>query len=248
MAWYSPTMKYVDLAKLFAQTTSLLALFSAACSSKATLATSHTNGDAGHPDASDAYAPAACESTVEDAATTSDADPRAPIFHRPTAACCPSGRPPGPAGQPYPSGVASTCTSDSQCTAGVNGRCFPFAGLVGPGGCSYDECFTDSDCGPGATCLCRGSSTDNSANICVRGGNCVVDSDCGPGGYCSPSFGQGCLTPGPYFCHTTMDSCSNDSDCAPVDAGPSSCEVLAPCVFDPQEQRWACTQLTCCPP
>jgi hypothetical protein len=172
----------------------------------------------------------------------------ASAHHRPAPACCLSERGPGPAGQPYPSGVASTCTSDSQCTAGANGRCFPFEGLVGYGGCSYDECFTDSDCGSGATCLCRGSSTDNSANVCVEGGNCVVDSDCGPGGYCSPSVEASCLFARPYFCHTATDTCTDDSDCSSVDAGRGSCPILAPCAYGPGEERWACTQLTCCPP
>jgi hypothetical protein len=235
----------VNVSRLCAQTTALLAICTAACSGSAPLATSGTSGDSG---SSDARSSGSCESTFVDAGTALSGDARVPLHHRPTPACCPSERGPGPAGQPYPSGVASTCTSDSQCTAGVDGRCFPFEGLVGIGGCSYDECSTDSDCGSGATCLCRRSSADNSANVCVRGGNCVVDSDCGPGGYCSPSVEQNCLFPTPYFCHTAMDTCMDDSDCPSVDAGPHSCPILSPCAFDPQEQRWACTQLTCCPP
>jgi len=39
----------------------------------------------------------------------------------------------------------------------------PWEGLVSLGGCSYDECFTDSNCGARTPCLCRSSSTDNSA-------------------------------------------------------------------------------------
>jgi hypothetical protein len=233
------------MARLFAQATALLAIFTAACSGNAQLATSGTSGDSG---SSDARAPGSCESTFVDAATLSAADARVPLHHRPTPACCPAERGPGPAGQPYPSGVASTCTSDSQCRTGLDGRCFPFQGLVGNGGCSYDECLTDSDCGSGAACLCRGTSADNSANVCVRGGNCVVDSDCGPGGYCSPSVEQSCLFPHLYFCHTAMDTCIDDSDCPSVDPGPRSCSILTPCAFDRQEHRWACTQLTCCPP
>ena len=196
----------------------------------------------------DAPHPRACESTSVDAAISSAVDARAPVNHRPTPACCTSERGAAPAGQPYPPGVASTCTSDSQCTAGANGRCFPFEGLVGNGGCSYDECFTDSDCGSGATCLCRSSLARNSANVCVRGGNCVVDSDCGPGNYCSPSLEQNCASPRPNFCHTAMDACMDDSDCLSVDAGAFSCPTLATCAFDTQERRWTCIQVTCCPP
>jgi hypothetical protein len=220
------------VSRLFARTTALLAILTAACSGNAPLATSGTT----------------CESTFVDAGTASASHARVPLHHRPMPACCSSERGPGPAGQPYPSGVASTCTLDSQCTAGVDGRCFPFEGLVGIGGCSYDECSTDSDCGSGAACLCRNSSADDFATVCVRGGNCVVDSDCGPGGYCSPSIGQNCFSPNSYFCHTAMDTCMDDSDCPSVVADPLSCRILTPCAFDPQQRRWACTQVTCCEP
>jgi hypothetical protein len=193
-----------------------------------------------------------------------------PVNHRPSGAPCPSQRGPGPscatticASQPYPPGVATTCSSDSQCTAGRNGRCFPFEGLVGPGGCSYDECFSDSNCGERTPCLCRSSSADNSANVCDAGGNCAVDSDCGSGGYCSPSM-ETCSSaapevevqdnyagPNPYYCHTASDLCINDSDCASLDAGTattSSCPIYTPCAYNVQDKRWECTQFSCCPP
>jgi hypothetical protein len=176
-----------------------------------------------------------------------------PLEHRATATC-PHQRGPGPANQPYPPDRASPlapdaggCTSDSRCKNGMNGRCFPFEGLVGEGGCSYDECLTDANCGSKTPCLCRSSSTDNSANVCVPGGNCAVDSDCGSGGYCSPSW-AGCQERH-YFCHTTRDTCINDTDC-PVDAGEFSCSTLPSCAYDTQAQRWACRQqpIQCCPP
>jgi hypothetical protein len=197
---------------------------------------------------SDAIAPVACGPTSVDAGAPSTGDAAVPLDHRPTHACCPASRGPGPSGQPYSSGNADGCSSDSQCTAGVNGRCFPFGGLVGRGGCSYDECFTDSQCGPQAICACRGSSTDQSANYCVPVGDCVVDSDCGPGGYCSPSR-ESCGST-PYYCHTPVDTCTNDTDCPAVDAGGSPCAVVAPCAYDLQERRWTCRQVVfvCCPP
>ena len=193
-----------------------------------------------------------------------------PVNHRPSGAQCSSERGPGPqvcdgvtctTSQPYPSPYASTCSSDSQCTHGVNGRCFPWEGLITAGGCSYDECSTDSDCGTRTPCICRSSSTDNSANICDVGGNCAVDSDCGPGGYCSPSIeacysanpnveAEGKFLPGnipsPYYCHTASDICINDSDCAPVDAGTVTLPLrYSPCAYNVQNSRWECTQLTC---
>jgi hypothetical protein len=181
----------------------------------------------------------------------------APLQHRSTSASCPSQRGPAPQicaggggtcyGQPYPypPGIPTTCSSDSQCTDGVNGRCFPAEGLVSAGGCSYDECSTDSDCGAKIPCICRSSNTDNSANVCYAGGNCAVDSDCGVGGYCSPSV-EACYTTA-YYCHTASDLCTNDSDCPSVDAGtPSFASTL--CAYNTQDKRWECTELTCLPP
>jgi len=193
-------------------------------------------------------------------------DAKVPLQHRSTSASCPSQRGPAPqdcttgtcTGQPYPSqvsGLPLTCSSDSQCTAGVNGRCFP-PKPEWAGGCSYDECFADSSCGAKTPCLCRGSSTDNSANICDVGGNCAVDSDCGPGGYCSPSM-ESCAStdpnikaeasngPSPYYCHTASDLCINDSDCGPPDAATTPFPALNVCAYSTQDNRWECTTITC---
>ena len=201
---------------------------------------------------------------------------QAPINHRQSAVQCPSQRGPVPqfcppsgtcTGQPYPSQVSGfhlTCSSDSQCTAGDSGRCFPPVfeppSASTPGGCSYDECSADSDCGVRTPCICRSSSTVNSANICDAGGNCAVDSDCGPCGYCSPSRNacfvssnpddqaEGSGDPNPYYCHTASDLCINDSDCAQPDAGMASCPMFASCAYNVQDTRWECTQYSCCPP
>jgi hypothetical protein len=198
---------------------------------------------------------------------------QAPINHRQSAVQCPSQRGPAPqfcarggtcTGQPYPSqasGLNLTCSSDSQCAAGVNGRCFPPVLVpiaLTQGGCSYDECSADSDCGARTPCICRSSSTVNSANICDPGGNCAVDSDCGPCGYCSPSRtscylssnpndqAEGSGDPNPYYCHTASDLCTNDSDCAQPDAGMASCPMFASCAYSVQDTRWECTQYPCC--
>ncbi len=223
------------------------------------------SSEAGTSSSSDAIAPVPCEPTLVEAGAASMSDAEVPLIHRPTPACC-AQRGPGPSGQPYASGVASYlaadaggCTSDSQCTAGVNGRCFPFEGLVGPGGCSYDECFTDSNCGSKTPCICRSSSTDNSANVCDVGGNCAVDSDCGPVGYCSPSAENinpsiqaqnVCYGSFPYYCHTASDLCINDSDCNPLDAGTATTSPVPPytCAYDTQNNRWECIKAFCALP
>ena len=169
---------------------------------------------------------------------------RVPVHHRATASNCPTDRGPGPPTQPYPQNESNGCTSDSDCTAGVNGRCFPKEGLVGPGGCSYDACSNDSMCGAMTPCACRASATDDTANVCDTGGNCAIDSDCGLGGYCSPSATSCGLAP--YFCHTQADECIDDTDCP--SPNPASCASYSTCAYDPQVQHWACTQFVCCPP
>ncbi len=184
-----------------------------------------------------------------DASTVGDA--RVPLYHRAMLATCPSQRGAGgPDLQPIcpspPPPATVCCSSDSQCDGGTNGRCLNF-GYPGQQ-CTYDECFTDSNCPSGAPCICRSSPTDNAANACEPGGNCVVDSDCG-GRYCSPSpvpSDEECGGTGPYsfpyYCHTAMDACVDDSDCFVDGSGPPFC------VYDPQARRWGCRTSPGCPP
>ncbi len=194
-----------------------------------------------------------CTPAFLEAGTGMAGDTEIPVYHRALPSCCPKERGPAPGTQPYGSGTADGCSSDSQCTNGADGRCFPNEGLVGgPGGCSYDQCLTDSDCPSGAPCVCRTSASDNSPNVCDPGGNCVLDSDCGPGAYCSPSGGP-CAEFGfaggqGYYCHTASDTCINDADCrGVVDAG-GGCPILQSCAYDTQALHWACIAERCCPP
>jgi hypothetical protein len=184
---------------------------------------------------------------------------RTPLYHRATSSTCPSQRGPGassiiengmPGFPPCPTPPPATsvcCSSDSQCGGGTNGRCTT-AGGRGGNECSYDNCFTDSQCPSGVPCLCRSSPTDNARNTCAPAGNCRVDSDCGRGGYCSPSpsaEAQECgnVNPysGPFYCHTASDTCIDSGDCL-ADAG------FVACVYDPQTRHWACSPPTFCPP
>ena len=173
-----------------------------------------------------------------------------PRDHRPTEGpACPNDRAPGgvPAmctadGGPPPGGG---CQQDSDCTAGINGRCLQLRGCYMA--CSYDECFRDSDCAGNVPCQCRDSASSTDGNRCLINSNCRVDDDCGPAGYCSPSQLNGCIrmctvpcdsethcyagtTEVPcwcgqscgngYFCHTANDTCTNDCEC---DVGDSAC-------------------------
>ncbi len=125
---------------------------------------------------------------------------------------------------------------------GTNGRCIAGGGNIAGLYCSYDACATDSDCAAatGGVCEC-GAALGNggrAGNSCLTG-NCSVDSDCGAGGYCSPSLGS-CGSFGGtigYYCHTSSDTCSNDSDC--VEGG------MGYCAFQPTVGRWACAYAVC---
>jgi hypothetical protein len=181
---------------------------------------------------------------------TGHLDGGVPLYHRATAATCPSQRGPNTATFP-PCSTApspSCCSSDADCKdAGTNGRCFGY--FLGPPMCSFDECFTDSECPSGTPCICRSSSTDDSPNTCVAGGNCLLDSDCGPGGYCSPSPSpMECAGPGPYYCHTSADTCTNDAECPAIDAGPGMLTGPSLCMYDLQAGHWACGLGTLCFP
>jgi len=175
-------------------------------------------------------------STVPDAGVAKDAQdagPRTPLLHRSAGVTCPTGRGPGLSicdctGSDGPCSCApGECGQDSNCTAGISGRCL----MNGPApttACSYDTCFSDSDCPAKTPCVCRDSASSSAPNSCLTGSDCRVDSDCGPGNFCSPSqYGQWCGFT--YHCHTASDTCVDDSDC-----------VGAGCNFNMQTGHWAC--------
>ena len=140
---------------------------------------------------------------------------RVPLQHRTSDAQC--SVPPPPGDCPLDAGPAPSggCASDSDCTAGMYGRCSNQATYAEPAQCSCiytnDACLSDTACSTGQTCACQGSPyTKGDPNRCVSG-NCRVDGDCGPEGYCSPSpMGPDCegLFLGGYYCHTAQDPAS----------------------------------------
>jgi hypothetical protein len=151
---------------------------------------------------------------------------------------------------------AGTCTHDSDCTAGVNGRCLRASSPIPCGGtpsCSYDECTMDSDCPAGIPCVCRSSAMDTSPNVCVAGSTCRVDADCGPQGLCSPSYPPGtttqCWALSPtYACHTAQDACRTDADCAPTCVGVKGVCPTRQCSFDVGHGSWTCQAPCIAPP
>jgi hypothetical protein len=152
----------------------------------------------------------------------------APTPTRPSPTTCNACRPPSLVGS---GGTETNCMGDADCTMGMNGRCT--FGRIGPH-CTYDTCFSDSDCGADQVCLCDGG--DGGGNHCITT-TCGTNNDCG-GQTCSPTFGScgnyaGIVS---YACHTTSDECTVDSDCAGVDAY---------CKFDPAVSHWVCSDLQC---
>jgi hypothetical protein len=111
--------------------------------------------------------------------------------------------------------------------------------------CTYDACFTDSDCpapaGPASgpvVCACEnGFRSDN--NVCIQG-NCQVDADCDAKGlhWCSPTLGSCGNYTGfqGYYCHTPEDQCLDDADCS-ANGGY--------CAYEPTVGHWACSTQQC---
>jgi hypothetical protein len=78
-------------------------------------------------------------------------------------------------------------------------------------------------------------------NQCLPG-NCKTDADCGPAGYCSPNPSP-CAAAGgvaAYYCHTPLDTCIDDSDCAAYESGV--------CFYDAGARDWACASDNCLVP
>jgi hypothetical protein len=178
--------------------------------------------------------------------TSTTITPHTPKVHRPSAMMCDNMRPPGiaDAGLGPEAGVPDSglmnCNQDSDCTQGKDGRCsYTRIGKQ----CTYDTCFSDSDCMNGAVCECRTNPQDSSPNHCVGTmgtDTCRVDSDCGANSWCSPSFGT-CGNYGGiqgYFCHKTTDTCIDDSDC-------NEGGLNGFCMYEPTVKHWQCSYSAC---
>ncbi len=161
-----------------------------------------------------------------------------PMYHRANGDLCTQPAGPGFCASGGP--ADGTCTMDSECAMGPNGRCIePLTG--GPFcSCTYDTCADDAACPSGNTCACHDSPYSEGGNTCVPG-NCRVDPDCGVRGYCSPSPVLNCAGGvAGYYCHTPNDQCVNASDC-PVPRGGA-----ATCVYSTTSMLWKCQPVGAC--
>jgi hypothetical protein len=161
-----------------------------------------------------------------------DAGYHGPLSHRAVGELCSHTRTTGIIDM----GAIGGCMSDAECDGGINGRCSPSGGGARINHCTYDECFSDSDCPSGVPCACRSVSN---ANTCLTQSDCQLDSMCGDGGYCSlsPSSSLDC-TPS-YHCHTSQDRCLNNFDCS--DAGDQLC------AYDAVNARFDCASFCLVP-
>ena len=198
---------------------------------------SRAPGDSATSDSSDSQSPDAADSSRDASETGLPDAGEVPLDHRPNDSQCQT---PAPAGDcQLPQGIGA-CTTDSQCTAGTNGRCNESNGGALFCSCAYDACQHDTDCPTNELCVCHGSAfATGDGNTCMPG-NCRVDSDCGANGYCSPDHGAGggCGSVTGYYCHTTSDQCVNDSDC--------SGQGQDVCAWSDTAKRWECQQQLLC--
>jgi hypothetical protein len=169
-----------------------------------------------------------------------DAAGRVPKNHRAAVTTCPSARGSEESQIPDAGTNLGSCSKDSDCTQGTNGRCTWSTGGAHILSCTYDLCSSDSDCS-GTVCVCRPDPTSTAVNFCGSNkSNCRVDADCGAGGYCSPSESSDTFcysADSAYFCHTAADECIDDADCG----------ADGSCNFDPTAKHWKCGSL-CSPP
>jgi len=218
----------------------LAALF--ACGGSTTDVSGSDGGSIGDASSGDGSIDSATDGAVDGSRDASDASPDSsrtdagvPINHRPNDSQCQTTP---AAGNCQIMVGGGQCQHDTDCTTGTNGRC-----VEGNGGarfcfCAYDACMHDSDCPTGKLCVCHGSAYNGGGNTCIEG-NCRVDADCASG-YCSPSHGtSGCGGVTGYYCHTSNDTCTNDSDCR--DGG------LQVCAWSASHSRWECQQELLCP-
>jgi hypothetical protein len=137
------------------------------------------------------------------------------------------------AGEDYrPCGPQDTgaCQVDDDCGGG-NNRCIYYSGEC----LCQTFCETDSDCGEGEACICRGAvpnrpggvQTLSEWSVC-RATECWSDMDCDGFGCgmrindCGPAEGFACRTPD--------DECHTDSECP----------MGEPCIYAREEGRWIC--------
>ncbi len=162
--------------------------------------------------------------------------------HRVAAEQCERERPRGPVCPPRHVGGVDydrdrlECMCHEECDGGDNGRCYVYGY-----NCSYDECFTDEDCGPGRLCMCGYGEDGN--HVCVQAG-CRTDADCPGGKLCSPTLTAFCPNLSRvvgYYCHTDADECGTDADCA-LDIANGYC------IFDGDLAHWRCSRSSCTTP
>jgi len=98
------------------------------------------------------------------------------------------------------------CSSDADCTDGMNGRCYPCETVDL---CSYDECFTDDDCAGDTQCVCG-------AGIVLGANRCLGRTEgCGGGASAVTYSDWSGISVAGLACLTTRDTCRSNAECGP---------------------------------
>lgn len=160
-----------------------------------------------------------------------------PAYHRVAPVDCPLDRPTTGLewsfGECEPAPIEGGCQNHDDCTEGANGRCTPFQ-LAGCR-CSYDECFSDDDCGTDEACVC-GDRSRLEGHRCVPA-NCRTDNDCGEGHWCAASLPCANGWVWNLYCTTPEDACVaaspcdelGEAQCLSIEGKPWTCETRYNC-------------------
>jgi hypothetical protein len=134
------------------------------------------------------------------------------------------------------------CGSDGDCTAGLNGRCsFP----DGPPPtcmrfCSYDECPSVWTARPRSRASAGTHLTARMRISASRAATARSTPTADP--WVTARLEDLCDHP-MYFCHTPQDTCTDDSDCTPLNSG-----IDQTCNYDSQIGHFACGPGCALPP
>lgn len=149
-----------------------------------------------------------------------------------------------PVPQECANSVDAACSSHEDCVDGPNGRCTMGEWGMNDCGCSYDDCFTDADCGAGQMCGCGEGAPfeEYPSNRCYTA-ECLTDADCTTGlclavpYYCDVVFDYVYVLA--FACATDQDECRNHEVCECDTGADTRC---TPSGIGGQTGPWTCTK------
>lgn len=134
-----------------------------------------------------------------------------------------------------------TCTSDSECTDRVNGKCITGVMVDGPEtycGCVY-SCASDADCGVDEACIPAAVADNGGGYSSCQPASCHSDVDCASGECGLSAWDNGCGTQLQLSCRSAADTCRTSGDCPTGTAGAVCGVETGDTTFRCQEQNCA---------